>query len=72
MKNTILLMGGNATEQGTRALKVEIPSGMTGKQLAKWKAKNEVKIAAALAVEPFVATPIEVESEEVEEFSSRR
>ena len=39
---------GRNTANGSRGLKVTIPAGMTGAQLAKWKSDNEASICAVI------------------------
>jgi hypothetical protein len=44
MKNVVVLGGSTAVVSGVKVsarLSVIVPDGMTGKQLARWKAKNE-------------------------------
>ena len=47
MKN-VILNGGFVVNGKSEKLNVEISSGMTGKQLMKWKAKNEAIIIESL------------------------
>lgn len=61
--SNVILKGGRVSEGTSSRLNVEIPSGMSGKQLAAWKKKNESAICAAIEANELPAS-IEAESGE--------